>query len=93
MAFVENWLMKSAVTDMQKISSIEVHPPSIAGDGKEDLYKDLIFPTLNEDMVSQSEDIQVNETDHRCESAENDTSFNTGNNLKRDSTDRSFSTV
>ena len=32
--------MESAVTDMEKISSIEVDPLSIAGDGTEDLQVD-----------------------------------------------------
>lgn len=49
LASVENWLMESAVTDIDKQSPIlkESHHTD---DGTDDLYKDLIFPTLSDDL-------------------------------------------
>ncbi|CAF1282818.1 unnamed protein product [Adineta steineri] len=63
---VENWLMESAVTDIDKQSSMltESQPTD---DGADDLYKDLIFPTLSDDLPSQSDEIQFDENNHHEE--------------------------
>lgn len=52
------------VTDIDKQSSIlkETHHTD---DGTDDLYKDLIFPTLTDDLPAKSEDIQFDENTHQ----------------------------
>lgn len=56
LASVENWLMASAITSHDKSSPILIENPS-KDDGTDDLYKDLILPTL-------SEEIQFDENHH-----------------------------
>lgn len=47
---VENWLMENAVTNVEETpSNIVENNVSSTDDGTDDLYKDLIFPTLNDE--------------------------------------------
>jgi hypothetical protein len=55
-ASVENWLMESAITDNDKQTSIITENQQTDNE-TDDLYKDLILPTL-------SEEIQFNENNH-----------------------------
>jgi hypothetical protein len=66
LASVENWLMESAVTDINKQSPM-IKENQHTDDGTDDLYKDLIFPTLSDDLPTQSEDMQFNENNHQEE--------------------------
>ena len=61
---VENWLMESAVTDIDKQSPILIEPQH-TDDGADDLYKDLIFPPISDDVPTQSEEIQLDENDRQ----------------------------
>jgi hypothetical protein len=54
---VENWLMESAITSHDRSSPILIEN-STKDDGTDDLYKDLILPTL-------SEEIQFDENHHQ----------------------------
>jgi hypothetical protein len=58
--------MESAVTDLDKQSPIIAQNQPM-DDGTDDLYKDLIFPTLSDDLPSQSEEIQFDENTHQEE--------------------------
>jgi hypothetical protein len=66
LASVENWLMESAVTDIDKQSPM-IKENLHTDDGTDDLYKDLIFPTLSDDLSTQSEEIQFDENNHHQE--------------------------
>ena len=61
---VENWLMESAVTDIENQSSMITDTQS-ADDVTDDLYNDLIFPTLTDDLPSQTEASPMNENQQR----------------------------
>jgi hypothetical protein len=58
--------MESSVTDIDKQSSI-IKENHHTDDGTDDLYKDLIFPTLSDDLPTESEDIQFDENNHQKE--------------------------
>jgi hypothetical protein len=58
--------MESAVTDIDKQSSM-IKENQHTDDGTDDLYRDLIFPTLSDDLPTQSEDIQFDENNHQEE--------------------------
>ncbi|UJR26104.1 hypothetical protein I4U23_007450 [Adineta vaga] len=66
LASVENWLMETAVTDIDKQSPILTESQR-TDDGADDLYKDLIFPTISDELPTQSEEIQFDENDHEKE--------------------------
>ncbi|CAF0804291.1 unnamed protein product [Adineta ricciae] len=61
---VENWLMESAVTDIDKQSPILIEPQHM-DDGADDLYKDLIFPAISDDIPTHTEEIQLDENDRQ----------------------------
>jgi len=58
--------MESAVTDIEKQSPMLIEIQR-TDDGTDDLYKDLIFPTLSDDLPTQSEEIQFDENNHQEE--------------------------
>jgi hypothetical protein len=58
--------MESAVTDIDKQSPM-IKENLHTDDGTDDLYKDLIFPTLSDDLPTQSEEIQFDENNHQEE--------------------------
>ncbi|CAF0722671.1 unnamed protein product [Rotaria sp. Silwood1] len=64
LASVENWLMESAITDVNKQCPIITEHQN-TNDGTDDLYQDLIFPTLADDLPTQSEDIHFDESNHQ----------------------------
>lgn len=64
LASVENWLMESAVTDVNE-SCPMITEHQHTDDGTDDLYQDLIFPTLSEDLPAQTEEIRFDENHHR----------------------------
>ena len=64
LASVENWLMESAVTDLDKPSSIILEQQKQQDNDSEDLYKDLIFPSLPEDILTLAEDDPSDENHH-----------------------------
>ena len=68
LASVENWLMENAVANVNKESSMIAASQNV-DDGTDDLYRDLIFPTLSDDPPTQSEEIQFDENNHRREYA------------------------
>lgn len=61
---VENWLMESAVTDINKQSPILTESQRV-DDGADDLYKDLIFPSMSDDPPAPTEEIHFDENEHR----------------------------
>ncbi|CAF2358506.1 unnamed protein product [Rotaria sp. Silwood2] len=64
LASVENWLMESAVTDINKQCPIITEHQN-TNDGTDDLYQDLIFPTLTDELPTQSEQIHFDENNHQ----------------------------
>ncbi len=66
LASVENWLMESAVTNNDKQSALLTDNHQ-TDDETDDLYKDLIFPTLSEDLPIQTEEIPFDENHHQEE--------------------------
>ncbi|CAF4189166.1 unnamed protein product, partial [Rotaria sordida] len=64
LASVENWLMESAVTDVNKQCPIITEHQN-TNDGTDDLYQDLIFPTLSDDLSTKSEEIHFDENNHQ----------------------------
>ncbi|CAF3835839.1 unnamed protein product [Rotaria magnacalcarata] len=64
LASVENWLMESAVTDVDK-SCPMIADHQNTNDGADDLYQDLIFPTLTDDLPTQTEEIHFDENNHQ----------------------------
>ncbi|CAF3178155.1 unnamed protein product [Rotaria socialis] len=64
LASVENWLMESAVTDVDKSCPMIADHQNI-NDGADDLYQDLIFPTLTDDLPTQTEEIHFDENNHQ----------------------------
>lgn len=56
--------MESAVTDIDKPPSMIVETQSTV-DGTDDLYNDLIFPSLTDELSSQTEDSPLNENYQR----------------------------
>jgi hypothetical protein len=63
---VEDWLMESAVTDIEKDTSLII-PSQTTDDGTDDLYKDLIFPTLINDEPRSQSDETIRDENHRRE--------------------------
>lgn len=69
LASVENWLMESAVTDMEKTPTTMMNTVP-TDDGADDLYKDLIFPTLTDEMSNLTEEMPLDENLHHQQQQE-----------------------